>query len=491
MHSCRAAPPRVAIGASGSLLARIRRLLGAEAGPSRRWTAALAGTLVLAAILAAVVGYGCGEQETGPAETEPRKTDNPDATASPDEAPPSVEGPEDRELEARTALARGERRVRPGDAVARQRFLAIERFARLPAEEQTRQMPHFYRELAPRYMGSSIEVSLSSRPTDILDRDPAKGFAGSAAIWAEQLAGAADKLTPEEVADKLGGRLWLNVAARARAIQALKAHPKETASLIRADLATRQKVLVERAGAVIVALQLRTFTKQMLEMFLAEDDLSEPAGRALLWVRDDSVRDALLARVKKDPGFLARCAGHLQRYLWREPADPILLKLLEADDAEVRYNAARAVYECTDSKLAGPAARFAGEEAPRFRVQAAYLASNLPAEAFSAARTDLMALLNDSDEGVRLQALRCFARQEDRAAGPVILEYLQDSSDGPAAQREVTVMQALHALTGQHFGYDMHTWGPDTPRNARAIAKFEAWLAERLPAPTTRPAEAP
>jgi HEAT repeat protein len=382
-------------------------------------------------------------------------------------------------LEARRRLAAGLRPARPADAEARERFLAVERIARLPAAEQARELARFYRELAPRYMNPGFEDYLSSAPTNILDRRSANGFSGNTALWAKQLTDAASNLTAEQAADKLQDALWLDVASRARAIQVLKANAKATEILIQEDLKSGQKLLVQRAGSVILSLNLKMFNDQLLAMFLADGELSGPAGRVLLWAHDPALVQPLLARVEKDPKFLARCAGLFQGLLHRKPAEPILLKLLDSPDVELRYHAGYALYECRDPKLAAPAVRFAREKEPRFRVMAAYLASNLPSESFAAARKDLMSLLTDGDESVRIEALRCFAQQEDLAACPVILDSLMRNHAGPGGQHEVTVMQALAALAGQHFGYDMHNWGPGSLGNQQAIGKFEAWMASR------------
>jgi HEAT repeat protein len=370
-----------------------------------------------------------------------------------------------------------------GAADARDRFLVIERIARLPAAEQAKELPRFYRELAPRYMNPVIEGILSSTPTNILDPNPANGFDGNTAIWAKQLAEAASELSPEEVADKLKVGLYLNVAARARALQVLKAHAKATEALIQEDLKSGQKASVSRAASTIDSLQWRTFTDQLLAIYLADDEeMARNVGSAL--GRDQATLRPLLARVEKEPKFLVRCAGLLQGILWRKPAEPLLLKLLDSPDAEVRYHAGHAVYECRDPKLAAPTVKFAQEKEPRFRIVAAYLASNLPADEFTAVRKDLVSLLNDPDEAVRFEALRCFAQQKDLAACPVILELLMRNHPGPAGQREITVMQSLAALTGQQFGYDMHNWGPGTPGNQQAIRQFQDWMKTRgVPVP--------
>ncbi|MBN2583260.1 MAG: M48 family metalloprotease, partial [Planctomycetes bacterium] len=390
-----------------------------------------------------------------------------------DEAPP---GPTDEEIREALRLWADDGRNSP-EAVARQRFLAVERFARLPADEQAEQLPQFYRDVAPGSINRVFESILSSVPTNILDRDPARGFAGNTMAWARQLADASAELTPEQVADKLDNILWLRIATRARAVQVLMKHVARTETLIREDLASREAARVDRGCGAFDALQLPALVEPLLEMFLADDALSEAAGRALLWVDDPAVCARLMERVDKDASFLARCAGKLQGGLYRKPAGPVLLRLLESADAEVRYNAGRAVYECTDPNLVGPAAKFARDAEPRFRVMAAYLGSNLPAASFASARADLLPLLSDPDEEVRLQGLRCFAQQKDLAAGPTILDFLRGSHTGPAGQREVTVMQSLAALTGEQFGYDMHHWGADAPGNQEAIRRFEAWLS--------------
>ena len=392
---------------------------------------------------------------------------------------------------ATSSAPAGVQRALPVDLDTRVQFLAIERIARLPAADQANELRTLYRELAPRYMNPFVEGILSSAPTNILDRRPANGFSGNTALWAKQLAEAAPELGIEAVADKLESGLWLNVAARARALQVLKAHAKATEALLQEDLKSGQKPLIQRGTQTILALDLRSFTEQLLVMFLAEDETSEPAGMALLFMRDPTILQPLLARVEKDPKFLSRCAGHIQSPLWRKPAEPLLLKLLDSPDAEVRYNAGRAVYECRDPKLAAPAVKFAREKEPRFRIMAAYLASNLPADAFTAVRKDLMLLLKDTNEDVRVDALRCFAQQKDLAACPVILDLLNRTHAGPAGQHEVTVMQALVALTGKQFGYDMHNWGPGTPRNQQAIRQFEDWMATQgVPLPATQAAKA-
>ncbi len=376
------------------------------------------------------------------------------------------------------AVAAGETKVaRPVDADARQRFLAIERLARLPMAEQAKQLPRLYKDLAPRYMNPFVEGLLSSYRDNILD--PKKyGAPGDdhTTRWAQQLADVASEMTPEEVADKLEIGLWLNVAARARAIQVFKKHTDAMTPLIEADLSANRKQPVERAAATILAVDLRTFTDRLLAMYIEDADVPEGVYRTLLFLRDRAIMRPLLEEVKEDPKFLVRCAGLFQGPLYRKPAEPLLLGLLNSPDAEIRYGAVRAVYECSDPKLAQPAVELAREKEARLRSAAAQLASNLPGASFAAVRDDLLPLLSDKEEAVQFDALRCFAQQKDLAAGPVILKLLKRHQLDE--QFKVTVMQAMSKLAGSNFNYYMHEWGPDRPANQRAIEKFEAWLQE-------------
>ncbi|HEX7576549.1 MAG TPA: hypothetical protein VF430_00785, partial [Verrucomicrobiae bacterium] len=102
---------------------------------------------------------------------------------------------------------------------ARQRFLAVEQFARLPEAEQAERLPDFYTQLPTRSLSMWIEGILSSSPHNILDRyQKGDAYDGNTGRWALQLADAAPAMTVEQVADNLKDRMWLDIAARARAL---------------------------------------------------------------------------------------------------------------------------------------------------------------------------------------------------------------------------------------------------------------------------------
>ena len=366
---------------------------------------------------------------------------------------------------------------------ARQRFLNIEKFARLPSDQQANQLPYFYRDVAPLSMGPFVEMVLSSFPRNILDRET--GFYdGNTSLWAKQLAGAAKNMSPDDVADKLGGPLWQNVAARARALQVLKLNSELVAELIQDDLDSGKRMRLKRATTAIVALKLSAFNGGLVKMLLEDGEYSQIAYNALIWSGDSSIGNALLAEIKKQPQLILRCSGLLQKPLFRKPAGSLLLTLLESSDPEIRYHATNAVYECVDPKLAGPIVKFANDKETRMRVSACYLASNLPLDAYRPIRKELISLLEDSDEEVRFAALQCFGKRKDIACGTTILKLLKQ--DDVEAGYQVTVMQALQTLADTHFGYDMHSWGLKSKENKEAVERFEAWLQDKLASKTTQ-----
>ncbi len=368
--------------------------------------------------------------------------------------------------------------ARPVDNNARRQFVAIERIARLSMPDQAKQLPHLYKDLAPHYMNQVIEGILSWHPENILDRTESGGPGGDhRTTWTQQLADAALEMSPEQVADKLEIRLWLDIAARKRAIQVFKKHANATAALIDADLKSGGEQAVNRACDTILTLQLRSFVDRLLTIYMDDADPPEGVFRTLLFMRNISITRPLLERVEKDPKFIIRCAGLFQGPLWRRPAEPALFKLLESPDREVRYYAAYALYECRDPKLAPYAVRLSGEKETRFRRAAAHVASNLPEGSFADVRDKLLHLLNDKDETVRFEALRCFAEQKDPAAGPGILKLLKQ--DKLAEGHRITVLQAMSKLAGSTFNYRLHDWGPGTSANKQAIEKFEAWLRSK------------
>lgn len=289
----------------------------------------------------------------------------------------SKEGLRRAEIENRKAIP--VQSARPSDIQARERFLEIEQIARLPQKEQVKQLPRLYHDLAPRYMSPFITGILSSSRSNILGHG---GFDGPGddhlSKWSSQLSNAAKKLTPEEVADTIGSRMWLDVGARVRCIQLFKNHSKRTMELLDCDLDSGEADKVGRAAATILALELRSYSKRLLEMFLAEAAnlqaknrveraISSPVWQALLFLHDPDLLPVLLEKVKQNPRLLVLVSGLFQHDLYYKPAHPMLLALVSSKDREVSYHAAYALAECKDAMLAPLAAEFATDRESRFR----------------------------------------------------------------------------------------------------------------------------
>ncbi len=208
------------------------------------------------------------------------------------------------------------------DEDARQQFLEIERMARAPLDEQAMELPRLYKELAPRYMNPFVMGILSSNPQNILDRDA--GSYGDSTGWAQQLEDVASDLTADQVADNLEHGLWLNVAARERAMAIFKRHSEAVEELINADLDSRDKEFVERATTTIQTLELRTFTDQVLTIFIANNELSESAYRALLFLDDPAISNLHHVNSSKKLNHCPPIMGRTTRHgdsLSRHPSD--------------------------------------------------------------------------------------------------------------------------------------------------------------------------
>jgi len=383
--------------------------------------------------------------------------------------------------------ARPVQTARPTDPRARELFQEIERIARLPQKEQVKQLSRLYHDLAPRYMSPFMTVILSSYRSNILENDSFDGpDVDHLSAWSSQLSDAVKAFTPEQVAEKIGSGMWLNVGARVRCIQLFKNHRERTMELIDADLDSGEADRLARAAVTISGLELRSYSKRLLEMFLAEAtglktsessnrSASDALRRTLLFLQDPAIIPVLLEKVKQDPGLLVHVSGFFQHPLYHEPTDPMLLELVSSKDREVSYHAAHALAECRDARLAPLAAEYAQDRESRFRWLAGHWSLNLPRKSFLRIRRDLLPLLQDDDD-VFEQALRCFARHKDPEAGKVILAMLKQTEI--SSQLEVAVMQCFHEMAGSTFGYHMHNWGPGHDKNRQAIEKFQSWLKQ-------------
>ncbi len=396
---------------------------------------------------------------------------------------------------------------------ARQKFLAVERFARLAPDDQAKALSAFYRDVAPQTLNEMTISALSSFPVNILDLRQGVDFPRGDIYqrYAEQLAAAVPQMTPEKAADILGTTadnrptpMWLNVAAYVRTRQAFQAQAKPVAALIDADLDSPDVTAFKRGCQMARELNLTRYYEKILEVYIPDGPRAEAAYTALiLWCGDaggrrlaEPAKTALMKRLRgevvKDPRTIIRHAGMLQMWVSGKQADPDIARLLSSNDADVRYYAAYALMSCKDDGLAKPIASLAQDQAPRTQALALLMAATLSDDAFAAIRKNLVGLLKSKELIVRNASLKAFAAHRDAAVAPLLREFLTapDPPTNVPGQSFMFSVQAdglrsaLRALTGTDFGFDPRNWG--SQKNATAITQFDAWVRQHA-----APAEPP
>jgi hypothetical protein len=362
-------------------------------------------------------------------------------------------------------------------AEARQRFLRVERFARLPAGDQATAFEDFYRSVDT---GRELNpLGLSSFPENLLDRQNHRSASGEyLKVWAGQLQAAAETKSADVVADNLASPLWWNVATYVRVRDVLLSHGAALEAAVGRELDSGGAATAH-ALDVVADLQLRAFTGRLLDLYLAGGPAARAAHTALVHLRDPAMVPRLLAEVEKDPASLARHAGLFQGPLQGAAMPPPLAKSLASPDVDVRYFALYAVMECKDPALAPAVARIAKDAPARSQELAAEVAATLSDDDYQGVRSEVRSLLDSPAPDVQAAAIKACARHKDRAVVPVLRRCLMQADIAPGM--DVIVMQALNAVADSTFGYDLHAWGPTL--NAAAIARFDAWAGrgEQLP----------
>ncbi len=387
------------------------------------------------------------------------------------------ESPPEREPAAPQDAPRGPRRDESTRRIIA-RFIAVEGIARLPERQRQTEVPRLYREVALELMSPLVEGIISSFPADLFQQ---AGFLqpdedGAQAVYALQIDAAAAAMTPQTMADAIHnchGSIILALAARVRCLQTLERHKPLVKKLISEDLASDSALAVSRACGTIRAMRLEDFNHRLLAMYLADGRFAAEARSAILWLNDPDMTGALVADVEKNPAAIKRHYGLLNGMLWGKEAEPAIVRLLDADDADIRCWAAMAVQDCRDRALAPRIKALLEDKDARLRLTAAHMAGRLGAAEFQTVRANLLTLLAGDDIELRLEAAVAFAEQKDSVAGEVLLQMWQQ----PAAEDvKVKVMQTVGKLAGSAFGYNMHEWAERTPGNLDAIEKLRQWI---------------
>jgi hypothetical protein len=213
-------------------------------------------------------------------------------------------------------------------AGARQAFLEVARIARLSDAAQREQVPRLYREIYPalqEYMAHLIPYRVPP----------------GAGLSAEELA---------DLVELAGG--WGAVAeeARRRSREILGRHPEATGALVRADFQASTADSLRRALLVVSSLRMKEFFDETLGAFQsAPPALVDPAAYALRDLDDPRAIEPLLRKYPAHPTVYFEILRHLQR---NRPPHPLLVKLREDRDPEIRWQASYALAEATYQQAA-------------------------------------------------------------------------------------------------------------------------------------------
>jgi hypothetical protein len=348
---------------------------------------------------------------------------------------------------------------------AKRIVIQVERIRRMKPEEQKKEIEHLYRTLAARLRElNRYALAAALRPDLYKGRDDMAPDA-----WVEKAWG----LSPDAFT-------YLLYDTRATNFALLKKHRSELKALLLADLASPSRDKLEHALYVVREIGAgkeddTELFDAVLHVFENNAASASAAGGALRGLGDPR---AIAPLVKRHPDLVA--VFEILRTLQRQcRADPVLVALLDAKDAEVRWRAAYALSESGDPELIGRIEKLLRDPDPRVRQNAANMGFCLEKAAYERIKPALVALGTDPDLAVRTYAVRWLAHQRDPACGPALLELARDAK---LNQREhYDVVRWIHDLTGSTFGYDTSDagWRPTTATNQAALARFAEWVAKR------------
>jgi hypothetical protein len=380
---------------------------------------------------------------------------------------------------------------RPIDPAILDQFLAVERVARLPVEQRALQVKQLYIDLDSPWMSSIVEGILSTAPPAslLVVQTPRVGVSGSemTETYGRELDAAAQTMAPEEVADKIWqnyGITIMRVATRRRAMYVLTQHPKELGKLIDDALAGTDLQAGKLALSAIGTLRLKDFVPKAMAVHLAGGPMAQYTTPAIGWVSSDAeLARPLIADIEKSPAAVVRHHSILRTLLVGQPADPVLVKLLESPDADIRDSAAMSLEETDIGDVMVLAPRLVKDTDERVRLTGLRMAFRLPDAMFATVRDQFLPTLKSESPNERVRAAVGFAAKGDPAGARCVLEGLKN----PAlpSQLRGPVSSAARQLVGSRavLRFDMVEWGPDNPTNAQFIALFEQWITSNVKQP--------
>lgn len=367
--------------------------------------------------------------------------------------------------------------TRPIDPAFREKFVQIERIARLAPEARSARLNELYEIAQPLLNAFVIESILSTGPPARLlspDRTRGPGRDELTLLWAAELDEAAKTMSPEQVADAIQanhGLIILRVASRRRAMNIFQQNRPQLAALLESHITGPDIEAARRAIGVVGDFQLSEFTEKFMQLYLANGPLADAARNSLTWIPSDpALAKKLIEEVEKDPQTLKRHSMLIAVFLRRQPVDERLLKYLDSPDAEMRFAAANALTETDDETMLVLAPKLLEDADSRVRDVGVRIALRAQPAGYQLVRPALIKLLSWPDMQTRIDAAIKLASQQDPHAGPVVLQcYLQTDLDPRYRTRLVT---AMRSLLGAGLRITVSEWGS----NQQIISGLEEWI---------------
>ena len=281
-------------------------------------------------------------------------------------------------------------------------IIDVESIRRMEPNEQKKEVERLYRTLAPR-IRELCQFSLIE--------------------WAFDYTEGRDQLTPQAWVEKVwalrpDAYQYLLWDTQGEGYDILKKQRTELRPLVLADLASKNEKDVKWALHVVSEVSGKEFFEPVLEVFEKNAACSVEAIEALCYIDDPR---AIAPLIKRHPELVGVFEA-LRRLQRERKADPALVALLDAKDAQVRWRAAYGLAESGDPALVGHIEKLVCDDNPQVREAAANMGLCLDKEAYKRVRPAIVALAKDPDPNVKKFVLMCLARRRDAACGPALLE---------------------------------------------------------------------
>jgi hypothetical protein len=342
------------------------------------------------------------------------------------------------------------------DALAHRLFVEIESTARLPVARQAERLPRIYRDVCPPFARMWVAHTVFG---------PAPA--------------AAKGESPKQLADRIaasGGWPVLAEGGRARCKALLSAHRNAVEALAREDLRSGPRRDHHWAFHVIGELRLVRLFDDVIAALRDPDPTY--AAQALRDLGDPRAIPFLIKRFPEEPTRFFEVLRTLQN---DRPAHPLLLELLRAGDAEVRWRAAYTLVESRDPVLVSIIPSLVSDPATDVRRQAGYMVVNFDGAIYRRARPSIEPLLTDPEMAVRADVAVAMASRKDVTSAPVLLA-LARQEENMESWRQSNVVQAIHTLTGTYFGLVPGTPSPSPAVRDKALTDFALWIQTHPPA---------